>query len=1092
MKKYLNLYKSKFCSLLWLLLGFEALVVIYLLSPAPIDPLVVLEPDFASIKGDNILYEEGKPARYTVAVSKNLDKELHVTLAYGGGAVRGVDYKAPSVVVIKKGDMNTTFEITSFDDNEREGEELFSVKISKIEGTNFMEPLRPQDLGGVVYTKLLDEPKHGRKVHKPDFLSISCVKTLREDNATALCHIKSTQTSYEDLNVSLQYGGSATLGEDYDAPSSVLLAQGTNEVVFKIYAIDDAYKEGMESIEISVNSVEGGGFEESTFDDKLATIDLNDEATSTQVTTLSINNIDKIEEGGEGTYTLELSRAPIHDLTVYLKRNEGAKKFDIPEKVVFKKGEQQKQFKVVSVDDNIKEKDDFIEFSIAKVQNSSFERLSYTNSALKTKVIDEVVPVEPDNNTAFITVTTESAERVFDETSGDVVILVKTTAPLEQETTFRLKLQKISSQGRDYRLEKSVTIKKGENSGQTLLHVIDNNVKQSEDRFKIFVDKHSDSGLEDLRSKKPLELTVSDDTSGAMGAEISLSCPEQLYENNKTVLCILSMTQRSFQDVHVTLNYMGSATFSEDYNGPKTLTLAKGKKRLNFKITSRDDVEKEATESILPTIVTATENYFERLNVVENSKSLRLVDEKRPSQVVYLTLSVHKEVQEGSATPMTLSLSVPALKDVTVMLHMPKSKDYVAVEQVIIPKGAKEITFDVTSVNDNIKEQRSYLPVSIKKVEQEGFEKVSFDKRTHRVLIVDDANVEEAATLTFKVDNSDIYEDDKPVSVLLQLSQPAQKDMKISLKSSGEAKLGVDYKMPSSVVLQKGKKEISFKIRPLNDNVIENPETLSIVVGKHQDGGLERIASDASVSMILHDDHNATHSPAAQVSLKGPSKVAEPKRSKPYTLSLSQKAAEDMTVYLRYEGEATDKDYLPVKSVIIKKGSKTAGFSIETLDNDEVQPIRHFSVSIERIEGGGLENAQVGKRSSVKTKITDNADIDAAFNSIVKEQIIKFEVGSTEVGEDAKKTLDKIAELFRKFPSARLTVEGHTNNLGSAAFNLVLSQKRANSIKRYLVSKDIEAKRIRAIGYGESRPLLNNSSKEAMEFNKRVEFKVVY
>ena len=1091
MKKYLNLYKSKFCSLLWLLLGLEALVVIYLLAPPPIDPLVVLEPNFASLEGDNILYEEGKPAHYTVSVSKNLDKELRVSLAYGGGAVRGVDYDAPAFVVIKKGDMNTSFEITAIDDNELEGEELFSIKIASIDGKNFMEPLRPQDLGGVVYTKLLDESKHQRKAHKPDLLSVVCAKTLTEDNQTALCHIKSTQNAYEDISVGLKYGGSATLDEDYDAPSSVVLPQGKSEVTFKLTSVDDAYKEGTETIEVSIDSVEGGGFEETGIDKNPAVLELTDEPHSAQETKLSINNIETIEEGGDGTYTLELSREPTNDLTVYLKRNKGAKKFDIPEKVVFKKGERHKQFKVKTVDDNIKEKDDFIEFSIAKVENNSFERLSYANSAVKTKVVDEPVPEEADADTAYITVTTENAEEALDERAGDVVIVVKTTAPLQKETLFRLKLEKISSQGRDYRLEKSVTIKKGANSGRTLLHVIDNNVKQSEDRFKIFVDKHSDSGLEDLRSKKPLELTISDDKSGAMGAEISLSCPEKLYENNKTVRCKLSMTQRSFQDVNVTLNYTGTATFGEDYSGPKTLNLAKGKKTLNFKITSRDDVEKEGMESVLPTISTATENYFERLNIVENSKSISLVDEKRPSQVVYLTLKVQKRMQEGSTTPMTLSLSESALKDVVVMLHMPKSKDYVSVEKVIIPKGSKEVTFDVKGLNDNIKEQNAYLPVSIKQVEQEGFERLDFDKRTHRVLIVDDDGDEQAATLTFAVTNRDVYEDDKAAEVTLQLSQPAQKDMKITLKSSDEAKQGVDYKMPSTVVLRKGKQETTFKIRPVNDNVIEVPERVTLSVSKHQDGGLERMDAQESVTLQLHDDRNATHSPAAKLSLKGPSKVAEPKISKAYTVTLSQKAASDMVVYMRYGGEATDKDYVPIKSVTIKKGSKKASFTIETLDNDKVQPVRHFSVAIERVEGGGLENVMIDKRS-VETRITDNADIDEAFSSIVKDQVIKFEIGSTEVAEDAKKTLDKIAELFKEFPSARLTVEGHTNIIGSAAFNKVLSQKRANSIKRYLVSKGIEAKRIRAIGYGESRPLLNDNSKEALEFNKRVEFKVVY
>ena len=1089
MKKYLKLYKSKFCSLLWLLLGLEALVVIYLLSPAPIDPLIVLEPNFASIEGDNILYEEGKPARYTVSVSQNLDKELNVTLSYGGGAVRGVDYNAPSVVVIKKGDMNTSFEITAIDDNELEGEELFSVKIASINGKNFMEPLRPQDLGGVVYTKVLDETKHQRKVHKPDLLSIVCAKTLHEDNATALCHIKSIQKAYENINIGLKYSGSAILGEDYNAPNSVVLPQGKSDVSFKLKSIDDAYKEGIETIKISIDTIDGGGFEEKSFDKAPAIIKLSDEVQTTQITKLSINNIEKIEEGGAGTYTLALSREPINDLTVYLKRNEGAKKFNIPEKVVFTKGERQKQFRVKTVDDNIKEKRDFIKFSIAKVKNSSFERLSYANSAVKTKVIDEPVPVEADADTAYVTLSTPTS--TIDEAVGSVEITLKSSQAVARDTKVVLKLAHETAPERKYILNKTVIIKKGTSSAVTTLKVLDNNIVQGEDKLRIEVVKLGESGLEDLRIKSPLTLSVIDDTQGKLQAGISLKCPKQLFENSQKAVCHVNLSEVTQKEMRVTLSYEGNATYGVDYDAPQSVRVGKGKKSATFVISSIDDIEKEGAEDIEVGISSVDQDYFETLKIDEKGTSTLLRDEKRPTKIVYLTLTVDKEVKEGDATPMRLSLSETALKDVNVVLHMPKSKDYVTVEQVVIPKGAKEVSFAVQSLNDNIKEQNSYLPVSIKQAKQDGFERLRFDRRMHRVHIIDDANINEAAVLTFKADNEVVYEDDPYASIRLQLSQTAQKDMKISLKTSGEAIDGVDYKMPSSVVLRKDKKEVTFKIHPLNDNIIEQPEMLTIAVVKHQDGGLERITADKSITLTLKDDRNITHSLAAMVSLKGPSKVAEPKRSKPYTVSLSQKAEKDMGIYLYYTGEATEKDYVPVQSVTIKKGSKIASFSIETIDNDEVQPVRHFSVAIARVEGGGLENIKINKHS-VKTNITDKADIDAAFNSIVKEQIIKFESGSTEVGETAKKTLDKIADLFKQFPSARLTVEGYTNHVGSAKYNLVLSQKRANSIKRYLVSKGIDVKRIRAVGYGESRPLLKDNSKEALEFNKRVEFKVKY
>ena len=65
---------------------------------------------------------------------------------------------------------------------------------------------------------------------------------------------------------------------------------------------------------------------------------------------------------------------------------------------------------------------------------------------------------------------------------------------------------------------------------------------------------------------------------------------------------------------------------------------------------------------------------------------------------------------------------------------------------------------------------------------------------------------------------------------------------------------------------------------------------------------------------------------------------------------------------------------------------------------------------------------------------------------------------------------------------------GHTDNRGSQELNLKLSIDRVNMVKKYLVEKGIDAKRITGLGYGGSKPLSKDSSKEAHKLNRRVEF----
>ena len=74
----------------------------------------------------------------------------------------------------------------------------------------------------------------------------------------------------------------------------------------------------------------------------------------------------------------------------------------------------------------------------------------------------------------------------------------------------------------------------------------------------------------------------------------------------------------------------------------------------------------------------------------------------------------------------------------------------------------------------------------------------------------------------------------------------------------------------------------------------------------------------------------------------------------------------------------------------------------------------------------------------------------------------------------------------------RVEIGGHTDNVGSHDINIQLSQRRAVAVKNYLTSKGIESKRITAVGYGETKPIVSNDDEEGgRAINRRVEFKVL-
>jgi outer membrane protein OmpA-like peptidoglycan-associated protein len=99
-----------------------------------------------------------------------------------------------------------------------------------------------------------------------------------------------------------------------------------------------------------------------------------------------------------------------------------------------------------------------------------------------------------------------------------------------------------------------------------------------------------------------------------------------------------------------------------------------------------------------------------------------------------------------------------------------------------------------------------------------------------------------------------------------------------------------------------------------------------------------------------------------------------------------------------------------------------------------------------------------------------------------------FEFDDYRIGEASFPILDQVVDIMNRYPTLRLEIAAHTDNMGSFEYNMNLSQRRAQSMVDYLVSKGIEAERLIGKGYGESRPIAPNTTEEGKMLNRRVEF----
>lgn len=100
---------------------------------------------------------------------------------------------------------------------------------------------------------------------------------------------------------------------------------------------------------------------------------------------------------------------------------------------------------------------------------------------------------------------------------------------------------------------------------------------------------------------------------------------------------------------------------------------------------------------------------------------------------------------------------------------------------------------------------------------------------------------------------------------------------------------------------------------------------------------------------------------------------------------------------------------------------------------------------------------------------------------------IFFATGSYKLLDKSFKSLDNVVSLLKTDPSLMLDIDGHTDSQGSDESNQVLSENRAASVKNYLVSKGIDANRLKSTGYGETKPVADNSTAAGRAKNRRTE-----
>lgn len=133
----------------------------------------------------------------------------------------------------------------------------------------------------------------------------------------------------------------------------------------------------------------------------------------------------------------------------------------------------------------------------------------------------------------------------------------------------------------------------------------------------------------------------------------------------------------------------------------------------------------------------------------------------------------------------------------------------------------------------------------------------------------------------------------------------------------------------------------------------------------------------------------------------------------------------------------------------------------------------------------------IGDTSSARQISILMKSVKNAEEEVIRLENIHFKTGEATLLPSSAPELNSMADLFLKNPHWKFEIAGHTDNVGDAEANLILSEKRAESVKQYLIQKGISEERMKAIGYGEAKPIDTNDTPEGRRKNRRTEISII-
>jgi OOP family OmpA-OmpF porin len=220
---------------------------------------------------------------------------------------------------------------------------------------------------------------------------------------------------------------------------------------------------------------------------------------------------------------------------------------------------------------------------------------------------------------------------------------------------------------------------------------------------------------------------------------------------------------------------------------------------------------------------------------------------------------------------------------------------------------------------------------------------------------------------------------------------------------------------------------------------------------------------------------------------KGCTTVEGKKNFRAYTLKENAMRKSDLQISRNYANAVRNMGGTVVFEGLCSGANCAENCGYQMMIGKVIKEGNELWVEVVPFNDGGDYYLTVVAKEAMKQDVTASE----MFNTLNKEGrialYINFDSGKSTIKPESRPIIGQIVQMLNANPDLMISIEGHTDNVGNPKSNMILSNDRAKSVMAEIVSQDIDAKRLSAVGYGQDKPIADNSTEEGRAKNRRVE-----